>query len=104
MTSTEPGALVIDWERWQYITTEHDVKSTDSGGLERGQAILVTEDIALDMTEPQIDDYMDWYESTWAADEDAGNPGMIDESFPLPFAIVNRSSNPCSTILTQWLR
>lgn len=56
---------VIDWSLWSQIQRHFDNRETPAGQLGKGKEILVTERDVFSMTPSQLDEYMDWYESSW---------------------------------------
>lgn len=64
-TDAEPAALVVDWNVWGRAFREAN-KETQSLCL--GDEMNVTEDDIFRMNGEQLDQYLDWYERTWAED------------------------------------
>ncbi|APA05763.1 hypothetical protein sscle_01g005330 [Sclerotinia sclerotiorum 1980 UF-70] len=64
----DPTAARINWKKWQNIMAENP-----SQGLKRGDEIKITDGDVFKMTGAQMDDWMNWYHTTW-----------ILELFPLP--------------------
>ena len=64
-----PTTLQMSWADWLEAKSKYDrafeAGLTPAGGLRTGSEIHVTDDDILDMTEQQLDQYMDWYQSTW---------------------------------------
>lgn len=65
----DPAAQVLDWDLWVEAQKKYDSRGKTQGGLSRSDAIEATEADALQMTEQQLDDYMDWYDKMWIADK-----------------------------------
>lgn len=72
-SSDDPAAQVLDWDIWVKAQKTYELKGTSQGGLSRTDAIETTEADALQMTEQQLDDYMDWYDKMWIADKSKGD-------------------------------
>ena len=62
-TGAEPAALVIDWNVWQQELRQTNLNRQSRSLVDK---INVTEDHALNMNGQQLDQYLDWYERTWA--------------------------------------
>ena len=96
-TSSDPTTLRINWAAWLEAKTTHGKASeaalNPDGGLKPGSEIHVTDNDTLDMTDQQLDHYMDWYQQTWiksnppAQTAQSQEPGGIDKEildmFPL---------------------
>ncbi|KAL4765756.1 TFIIB-type zinc finger domain-containing protein [Aspergillus foveolatus] len=80
-TSTqEPTVQTINWGAWAEVQNLLDRRTT-SGKIGKGKEILVKEDDVLTMTPDQLDEYMDWYESSWLDSSNATNP--LANLFPI---------------------
>ncbi|KAL8774009.1 MAG: hypothetical protein Q9194_004160 [Teloschistes cf. exilis] len=84
---TEPGTLVIDWNRWSEVQKGYDARDTAGGKLGRGNEIKVTETDIFNLSGDQIDEYLDWFEETWVDEERArkqprGYPSQLLDMFP----------------------
>lgn len=84
---TEPGTLVIDWNRWSEVQKGYDARDTAGGKLGRGNEIKVTETDIFNLCGDQIDEYLDWFEKTWVDEERArkqprGYPSQLLDMFP----------------------
>src|SRR5271170_3129493 len=80
----EPGAQQLDWNSWVEAQKRFDNRSRDNE-LQRGQEVEVKDSDIFKMSETQLDQYMDWYQRTWAKTEIAGenvNRDILD-MFPL---------------------
>ena len=62
---SDPTIVKIDWEKWRQLMVEKPVE-----GLKRGEEIKVTDGAVLDMSEKEMDDYLDWYQRNWIDDRD----------------------------------
>lgn len=64
-SAAEPAAQVLDWSLWARAQNDSkDIISPD-GRLGKGKPILVSESDVFNLTDQQLDDYMDWYDSSW---------------------------------------
>jgi len=96
-TLTEPGVLTIDWDNWCQAQSCQYSRSIASGDLnsgckssqefERHSWIDITEEDVFNMSGPQLDQYLDWYEKTWIGGEtrrrnSAGLPQQLLDMFP----------------------
>jgi RNA polymerase I-specific transcription initiation factor RRN7 len=80
----EPGAQQLDWISWVEAQKRFDNSGKDNE-LQRGQEVEVKDSDIFKMSETQLDQYMDWYQRTWAKTEIAGenvNRNILD-MFPL---------------------
>ena len=66
-TDTEPAALVIDWNVWGPAFQE---SNKDRQSHRRGEEMKVAEEDVFRMNSEQLDQYLDWYENTWAEEGD----------------------------------
>ena len=64
-SANEPATQAIDWKAWEQAQRHFDNRETSTGHIGRGKEVLTTEKDVLDMTPTQLDEYMDWYESSW---------------------------------------
>lgn len=70
MTPTEPAALVVDWDAWNSARIRWIARSGRYGRQRTNERYLdVTEDDVLDMTEPEIDNYLNWFGKHWIEEE-----------------------------------
>ncbi|PKX89555.1 TFIIB-type zinc finger domain-containing protein [Aspergillus novofumigatus IBT 16806] len=74
VSSREPSAQVLDWELWGQVQRHFDSRET-------GNEILVTEKDVFNMAPAQLDEYMDWYETSWLDHSRVLNP--LAEFFPI---------------------
>jgi RNA polymerase I-specific transcription initiation factor RRN7 len=65
VSTREPSAQVLDWKLWGQVQRHFDRRETAGGRIGKGNEILVTEKDVFDMTPAQLDEYMDWYETSW---------------------------------------
>lgn len=76
-----PTNLRMDWSAWLNAKRNHDSThpegTSDRDGLDPGTEINVTDSDILNMTDRQLDQYMDWYQRTWI---DSNNPGQQSQS------------------------
>lgn len=80
-SAKEPAAQVIDWKVWGQAQRQFDNRETAGGRIGKGNEIMVNEKDVLNMTESQLDEYMDWYENSWLDSNNAQN--QLAEMFPL---------------------
>ena len=108
-----PALVNMDWDAWLISHTNHRSRLQDKDHLMRGSEVNVTEKDAMDMTDTQIDDYLDWYERTWVDEERAqekpkGLPsalldlfpiGRLDGSQPKPYNFQDEIENECQSTM-----
>lgn len=76
----DPRCLKLDWAAWREAI--EDKSQQKSAHLERGQEYKVTPNDAMAMDKTKIDDYMDWFEKMWIADEaDAASRFPLESTF-----------------------
>jgi RNA polymerase I-specific transcription initiation factor RRN7 len=80
VSTREPSALVLDWKLWGQVQRHFDRRETAGGRIGKGNEILVTEKDVFNMTPAQLDEYMDWYETSWLDHSRVLNP--LAEFFP----------------------
>ncbi|KAJ5543382.1 hypothetical protein N7535_005810 [Penicillium sp. DV-2018c] len=80
-TSQDPSAQVMDWPQWARAQSRFDHDPQYGDNLAEGSAIHVTDQDVLNMTPAQMDNYMDWYASSWLDTSRA--PTRIAELFPI---------------------
>lgn len=68
-TLNDPSVQVIDWEKWAEAQSTFDRRGISQGLLTNGAAMQATEMDAMEMTQQQLDEYMDWYDRLWVADK-----------------------------------
>ncbi|EXJ70960.1 uncharacterized protein A1O5_05953 [Cladophialophora psammophila CBS 110553] len=64
----DPTTLHVDWPAWLEAKANFDKQTAagdDHNALKPGSEIHVTDNDVLDMTDQQLDQYMDWYQRTW---------------------------------------
>ncbi|KAJ9614192.1 hypothetical protein H2200_002328 [Cladophialophora chaetospira] len=90
----DPTTLRLNWSSWLDAKTNFDNAADaarDPTILKPGSEIHVTDKDILDMTDEQLDNYMDWYQTTWiknntstqASQEGGGIDKEILDMFPL---------------------
>ena len=87
----EPAAQRVDWTAWIEARKNLESDGKESGGdrkFKKGQEIEVIDSDIFNMSDTQMDSYMDWYQRTWtkpadAADEDTSVRKGILDMFPL---------------------
>ena len=75
-TLADVAALSIDWPSWAQAQKVHNASNTDESHLQRGTEIKITEVDAMQMSDEQLDDYMDYYERTFI------DPDSIEQKLP----------------------
>ncbi|KAJ5142767.1 Ubiquitin supergroup [Penicillium bovifimosum] len=108
-TGSEPAAQVMDWSLWERAQSRFDHDPRFGDNLAKGAAIHVTDKDVLNMTSAQMDNYMDWYASSWLDTSRA--PTRIAELFPIsrtgsdaqpiPTATPGSSSAPAAPDTTE---
>lgn len=83
---TETGILSIDWNIWYDLQTEHEAINS-AGKIGRGNEMLVNEMNVMEMSDAQLDEYLDWSEKTWVDEESLesrkrGLPKQLLDMFP----------------------
>ena len=83
----EPAAQRMDWAAWVEIRKTSNRLDTD-GLLRKGEEVEVTDSDVFNMSNAQLDQYMDWYQRTWAKPssevaEDTNVGKEILDMFPL---------------------
>lgn len=63
--ANEPSTQAIDWKAWDQARRHFNDRETSAGHIGRGKEVRTTEKDVFDMTPMQLDEYMDWYESSW---------------------------------------
>lgn len=64
-SAREPSTQVIDWQLWAQVQGHFEQRETSSGRIGKGNEVLVNEKDVFSMTSSQLDEYLDWYESSW---------------------------------------
>ncbi|PYI00158.1 RNA polymerase I-specific transcription initiation factor Rrn7 [Aspergillus ellipticus CBS 707.79] len=91
-TTKEPAVQVMDWNHWAEIQGRFDNRETSRGKIGKGNEVNVTEKDVFEMTPAQLDEYMDWYESSWL---DASKPpSRLANLFPLGPSARSRPGTP----------
>ena len=86
-SAADPGTLALDWDEWYKAQKEYDSRETANGQLGRGNEIKVEEKDVFNMSDDQMDEYLDWFETTWVDEERArnnprGHPEQLLDMFP----------------------
>ncbi len=86
-SAADPGALTLDWDQWCKAQKEYDSRETANGQLGRGNEIKVEEKDVFNLSDDQMDEYLDWFEKTWVDEERArnnprGHPEQLLDMFP----------------------
>ncbi|KAG5217557.1 RNA polymerase I-specific transcription initiation factor [Trichophyton interdigitale] len=89
----DPSIQVIDWEKWAEAQSAFDRRGISQGFLTNGAAMQATEMDAMEMTQQQLDEYMDWYDRLWVADKDAKASNPFAEMFPTTRAAATEMDN-----------
>lgn len=78
---TELSALAMDWAAWTAARKTFDDSVKDAEKLGYEDALRVSEHEVLEMSNDKLDDYMDWYGSTFTTEEvrEAGRAGKDAE-------------------------
>ncbi|KAL4929450.1 TFIIB-type zinc finger domain-containing protein [Aspergillus undulatus] len=74
LSSQEPTVQAMNWEAWAEVQNHFDRRDATAGRIGKGKEILVKEGDVLTMTPDQLDEYMDWYESSWLENSKTTNP------------------------------
>ncbi|OQD84436.1 hypothetical protein PENANT_c013G03247 [Penicillium antarcticum] len=80
-TNKEPAAQTMDWPLWARAQKHYDHDARFGNQIGKKTALQVTDKDVMDMTSTQLDNYMDWYESSWLDTSKA--PDRIAELFPI---------------------
>ena len=76
------AALQINWSQWTEALKEHESRLHARTHLARGTEMHVDEEDAMQMSDGQLDDYLDWYERTWIDEDRARHKSRsLDEDF-----------------------
>lgn len=59
-SDSDPTTVKMDWKKWEAIMVD---KSQEK--LKRGDEIYVEDTEVVNMSEKQMDQYLDWYQRTW---------------------------------------
>lgn len=86
---TELSALAMDWTAWVAARQEYDQAKKETGRLGYEDAMHLTEEDMLKMSNDKLDDYMDWYGSLLAT-EDIPEHGRKGRDAQLKKAIFRR--------------
>ena len=84
----DSAALTIDWAAWVDVQSSRNVHAIGDAHLERGREINITEMDVMNMAGEQLDEYMDWYESTFIDESRVegkarGLPKQLLDMFPI---------------------
>ncbi|KAF9885801.1 Pol I core factor CF [Aspergillus nanangensis] len=80
VSAKEPTTQVIDWKIWGQAQRQYDNRKTSSGGIGKGNEIMVNDQDVFNMTPGQLDEYMDWYEKNWL--DSSKGPHPLADMFP----------------------
>ncbi|KAJ5170308.1 uncharacterized protein N7500_003091 [Penicillium coprophilum] len=80
-TDREPATQIMDWALWARAHDNFDQDQQFGGKIGKKTAVQITDQDVLNMTPTQLDNYMDWYESSWL--DTSKPPGPIAEMFPI---------------------
>ncbi|KAL4935346.1 hypothetical protein BDV06DRAFT_207207 [Aspergillus oleicola] len=81
MSAQEPTVQAINWEAWANIQKQFENRDASAGRIGKGKEILVKEGDVLNMAPDQLDEYMDWYESSWL--ENSKGTDSLAALFPI---------------------
>ncbi|KAL4789469.1 hypothetical protein BDV19DRAFT_374058 [Aspergillus venezuelensis] len=81
-SAQEPAVQAVNWEAWADIQKHFDNRDASAGRIGKGKEILVNEGDVLKMTPDQLDEYMDWYESSWIENSSKGTDTLA-AMFPI---------------------
>lgn len=89
--------LPFDWERWKDCWSEHEAIMHPPDRLTQGTEGFIGQDDVPDMTDLQIDDYLDWYDRTlieeeWNEAQARTLPKELLNMFPVPRAAPRKLS------------
>jgi RNA polymerase I-specific transcription initiation factor RRN7 len=80
-TSKEPAAQTMDWSKWARSQEDFSSDSFFGENIGKGTALQVTDKDVMNMTNEQMDNYMDWYASNWL--DTSKTPGRLADMFPI---------------------
>ncbi|KIW83155.1 hypothetical protein Z517_02399 [Fonsecaea pedrosoi CBS 271.37] len=78
----DPATLRVDWSAWLEAKATFDKPNEtgdDGNFLKPGSEIHVTDNDILDMTDRQLDQYMDWYQQMWITGKHASQADQSQE-------------------------
>ncbi|KAL4810783.1 hypothetical protein BDV18DRAFT_2260 [Aspergillus unguis] len=82
ISAQEPTVQSINWDAWAEVQNQYDRRDLSADQIGKGKEILVNEGDVLTMSSAQLDEYMDWYETSWLDTSSKGtNP--LHSLFPL---------------------
>lgn len=96
-TDQEPAVQVMDWALWARSQNHFDRDRGFGGNIGKKTAIQITDQDVLNMTSAQLDDYMDWYQSSWL--DTSKEPSRIATMFPISRA--ERDTQPTSSAVPE---
>ena len=82
-TSTEPASLSMNWQTWLSAKRAHDVKFRHPERLSYANAYAASEADVFTWNDSQMDDYLAWYEGTWAKTEPAADDDFREALFDM---------------------
>ncbi|KIW94805.1 uncharacterized protein Z519_04782 [Cladophialophora bantiana CBS 173.52] len=78
----DPTTLHVNWPAWLEAKANFNKQTAagdDHNALKPGSEIHVTDNDVLDMTDQQLDQYMDWYQQTWITGKHAAHSDQAKE-------------------------
>ncbi|KAK2872060.1 hypothetical protein FQN49_002593 [Arthroderma sp. PD_2] len=81
-TPNDPAVQTIDWDKWAEAQSTFDNRGISQGFLTNSAAMQATEKDAMEMTQQQLDEYMDWYDRLWIADKEGKASNPFADMFP----------------------
>lgn len=71
LAADEPGAMAVDWEAWMKVVqgSSREEKRRAKKSMTYARAMKVDEGEAINMTQAELDQYMEWYATNWTSDE-----------------------------------
>jgi RNA polymerase I-specific transcription initiation factor RRN7 len=83
----EPTAQKIDWANWKQCQQD-SAKRPPGASLARGSEIDVSDTDIFNMSQQELDSYMEWYQKTWVREPRSGSDDSVNKEildmFPLP--------------------
>jgi RNA polymerase I-specific transcription initiation factor RRN7 len=64
--ATDPSSLALDWDIWT-----KEMRKDLKGEINRVREIKATDKDVFKMSDKELDDYLDWYQKTWANEGDS---------------------------------
>ncbi|KAJ5084683.1 hypothetical protein NUU61_009262 [Penicillium alfredii] len=91
-TNREPGAQFMDWSVWERAQRHFNNHERVGGKIGKDHVVQLTDKDVLTMTPDQLDEYMDWYESSWLDTPRVLN--RVADMFPINRPEAEAQSNP----------